>query len=148
RDHSPVLAGAPDRRAAPGGLAALAGIRRAPDGGTRSVGARLPMHEHGRDYERPALHHRARGIAAPRTPDGRFHNPWPDSEPHGLRDVLRMLRERRSHARAATPPRGSFPTAVPAIAYPRADTAAFSATWIGHSTVLLQLGSLNVITDP
>ena len=48
-----------------------------------------------------------------------FHNPWPDSEPHGWRDVLRMLAQRRSVARAATPRRGAFPSTTPMIAYPR-----------------------------
>lgn len=87
-------------------------------------------------------------LAAHRTPDGSFRNPWPDSEPHGLRDVLRWARERRKQPRAATPERGSFPVAAPDISRPRASDDHFAATWIGHSTVLLQLGRLNVLTDP
>jgi N-acyl-phosphatidylethanolamine-hydrolysing phospholipase D len=83
-----------------------------------------------------------------RLPDGSFRNPWLDSEPRGLLDVLRWTRQRRRQMLAATPPRGSFPTATPAISYPRASTTTFAATWIGHSTVLLQFGGLNVITDP
>jgi N-acyl-phosphatidylethanolamine-hydrolysing phospholipase D len=81
-------------------------------------------------------------------PDGTFRNPWPHSAPPAWRDVLRMLRERRDHARASTPARGTFPTATPRIVYPRATADVFSATWIGHSTVLLQLGGSNVLTDP
>ena len=79
---------------------------------------------------------------------GPFRNPWPDSEPHNLRDVLRWAAERPTRTRAPTPPRGSFPVATPAISYPRAADTDFSVTWIGHSTVLLQLGGINVLTDP
>ena len=81
-------------------------------------------------------------------PDGSFRNPWPDSEPRGWRDVLRWRRQRRGQVLAADPPRGSFPTARPEISFPRAGATDYSATWIGHSTVLLQFGGLNIITDP
>ena len=79
-------------------------------------------------------------------PDGRFRNPWPGNVNPGLGHILRFLRERRRAA--PTPPHGSFPVAEPAVVYPRGDADALSATWVGHSTVLLQLGNLNVITDP
>lgn len=85
---------------------------------------------------------------AARFADGTFHNPWPDSEPHGLRDALRWAVERRTKKLADTPPRGSFPVALPAISQPRGSRTEFSATWIGHSTVLLQIAGFNVITDP
>jgi N-acyl-phosphatidylethanolamine-hydrolysing phospholipase D len=88
------------------------------------------------------------GPAAQHAPDGSFRNPWPDSEPRGWRDLLRWMAERRTRPRAATPARGSFPTATPAISYPRGSDERFSATWIGHSTVLMQLGGLNLLTDP
>ena len=86
--------------------------------------------------------------AAHRLPDGSFRNPWPDSEPRGWRDVLRWTLQRRRQKLAATPPRGSFAVATPAVTYPRASDTSYVATWVGHSTVLLQFGGLNVLTDP
>src|ERR1041385_9324144 len=85
---------------------------------------------------------------APRGPDGWLRNPWPDSELAGWRDVLRFLTGSRLRARAPAPPRGSFPTAIPAIAYPRAGETDFTATWIGHSTVLLQIGGRDLPPRP
>lgn len=87
-------------------------------------------------------------IQSHRSPNGTFRNPWPDSEPHEWRALLKWTRERRSKSRAETPERGSLSVATPAIAYPRANDTAHSATWVGHSTVLLQAGGMNVITDP
>lgn len=81
-------------------------------------------------------------------PGGGFRNPWPDSAPHGGRDLLGFAYESRAQRHVPTPPRGSFPVAEPEIAQPRAQAGEVAATWIGHSTVLLQLGSLNIITDP
>src|SRR5918994_6836917 len=59
-----------------------------------------------------------------------------------------MARERRSRRPPLSPRRGFFPTATHAISYPRAGPEDFTAIWIGHSTVLLQISGLNVLTDP
>ncbi len=88
-------------------------------------------------------------LGAHHAPGGGYRNPWRDATPPSLREVLRMLSEhRRGLRRAPSPQRGTLPVAAPEIVYPRASAGVVTATWIGHSTVLLQLGALNVITDP
>jgi N-acyl-phosphatidylethanolamine-hydrolysing phospholipase D len=87
----------------------------------------------------PGAHH---------APGGAFRNPWPNSAPPGWGDVVRMLFESLRQGRAPTPKRGTFPVATPAIVSPRTGSADFAATWIGHSTTLLQLAGVNVLTDP
>ncbi|HEX6533075.1 MAG TPA: MBL fold metallo-hydrolase [Gemmatimonadaceae bacterium] len=86
-------------------------------------------------------------------PGGRFRNPWPGAEQHGMGDFLRWRLERwiaRERApapdTAEAPP--NVPAAKPAFDVPRAHPDELTATWIGHSTVLVQLGGLNVLTDP
>lgn len=68
---------------------------------------------------------------------------------HGFKDFLRWrFRERREHPLAPSPAYGSLQTRAPQIVSPRAERGYHAATWVGHSTVLLQLGPLNVLTDP
>ena len=81
-------------------------------------------------------------------PDGGFRNPWPNATPADAADVLRWQTERRRNPRAPNPPPGHFPRATPAFEAPRARADLVTATWVGHSTVLLQIGGFNVLTDP
>ena len=80
------------------------------------------------------------------TPRG-FRNPWPDAEPKGLRDVIRWSIQRRRQRLAPDPAPGDFAVAEPLFEQ-RERSNVLGATWVGHSTVLLQIGSTNVLTDP
>jgi len=82
-------------------------------------------------------------------PGGGFQNPWPGVEVHGFKDFLRWrLSAGSSEKRVPSPPRDSLPRRTPAIVSPRAARGYRSVTWVGHATALLQLGPLNVLTDP
>ncbi len=79
-------------------------------------------------------------------PKGGFRNPWPSAEPHGLREFLRWM---RTYDRRPDPTRrGGLPTAEPSPSQPRAPASVLTLTWVGHSTFLIQIGALNVLTDP
>jgi N-acyl-phosphatidylethanolamine-hydrolysing phospholipase D len=78
----------------------------------------------------------------------RYRNPWPDSIERGAGSVLRWMVERRAKGRRPAPPDPAGPLEVPSFARPEAGAGALTATWVGHSTTLLQLGPLNVLTDP
>jgi N-acyl-phosphatidylethanolamine-hydrolysing phospholipase D len=82
-------------------------------------------------------------------PKGGFRNPWPGEQVRGFRDLIRWrLGDRRRHDLVPTPAFDSLPRVAPSVVTPRAARGYRSATWIGHSTVLLQIGPLNVLTDP
>lgn len=87
-------------------------------------------------------HHRAGG----------FQNRHLEFAPPGL---LKLMRWRWDAARAGLPrpPRAPTPAVAPDRAFLRANATAGAAmvpaaTWIGHATVLMQMGGLNVLTDP
>lgn len=83
-------------------------------------------------------------------PGGGYRNPWPGASARGFGSVLRWIagravRRARGERRAVETPLTVGPSAV---VHPRQADGALRATWIGHSTVLLQLGAMNVLTDP
>ncbi|MBO9602073.1 MAG: MBL fold metallo-hydrolase [Novosphingobium sp.] len=72
--------------------------------------------------------------------DGRFFNTAPPIADKGLRDIWRWRR-------TSTPSR--WPDAVPvAPAVPEARCKGLRITIVGHACVLIQLGGLNLVTDP
>lgn len=80
----------------------------------------------------------------------RFRNPWPSGRKRGVLSLLRWLIVERLILRRrppATTTTGSVP-ATPAFAAPRAPVEALTLTWVGHSTFLIQLAGLNILTDP
>ena len=83
-------------------------------------------------------------------PGGGFRNPWPGATPKGFGDVLRWSAARAVRRFRGDRPVEQTPLAVgpSALIHPRQTDGALRATWIGHSTVLLQIGSMNVLTDP
>lgn len=84
-------------------------------------------------------------------PDGKFRVPWPmekGDEARGFSQLLRWQWERMGSRRAPNPTADQLPRAEPSIARPRAAPGEIRATWVGHSTFLLQAGGLNLLTDP
>lgn len=77
----------------------------------------------------------------------RFTNPWPTQPPVGHNNVVRWVLAHR-FTRADDRGMRVVDLATPDFASPRPLVSELAVTWIGHSTVLVQIGGMNVLTDP
>jgi N-acyl-phosphatidylethanolamine-hydrolysing phospholipase D len=89
---------------------------------------------------KPPSHHRADG----------FQNNHLEFKTKSLAELLRWRWE-AARAGKPQPPRTTIPVSTPELDFLHANRGAGqqpAVTWIGHATVLAQLGGLNVLTDP
>ena len=88
-------------------------------------------------------------VPAHHRPGGGFRNPWPHAQAHGLRDFLKWsLVERRRNPRRHDPDPSTFARVAPGFVAPRAAPGEITVTWVGHTSFLIQISGLNVLTDP
>ncbi|MGI9182774.1 MAG: MBL fold metallo-hydrolase [Longimicrobiaceae bacterium] len=80
-------------------------------------------------------------------PSGGFVNPWPTAE-RDSGGFWRWQRERRGKTLPPNPPAGALPRAQSGHLTPHAPADELRVTWVGHATFLIQVGSLNLLTDP
>ena len=93
-------------------------------------------------YDPKRSHHRPEG----------FQNNYLEFVPKTLADVLRWRWNATRHG-LPRPPSTPIPEIQPDLAFIQANAKAGAGmhpavTWIGHATVLAQLGGINVLTDP
>ena len=83
-------------------------------------------------------------------PHGGFRNPWAKAAlDTRLGGLLRWwFVDRLRHAPAPDPDPSAFPLAQPSFVLPRAQDELLTVTWVGHSTFLIQIGGVNLLTDP
>lgn len=80
----------------------------------------------------------------------KFHSVFRNRYPHGrpdLLDFLRWERERRRH-KLPPPPQTDLSPITPDLQRIQTHTPKGRVTWIGHSTLLVQMAGRNILTDP
>jgi L-ascorbate metabolism protein UlaG (beta-lactamase superfamily) len=85
--------------------------------------------------------------ASPRYADGMFHNTTPVSPGLKKGTAAPTMSEFLCGGQRRTP-RGPLPSVSPLPYWHRPPETALRATWLGHSTVLLEIDGLRVLTDP
>ncbi|MDB4931836.1 MAG: outer membrane protein romA [Myxococcaceae bacterium] len=90
---------------------------------------------------------RERMIASPHYADGSFRNTRPVSPGLKKGTVAPTLTEFLCGGQRRTPP-GPLPSVSPLAQWARPVETGLRATWLGHSTVLLEIDGKRVLTDP
>ncbi|MDO9021344.1 MAG: MBL fold metallo-hydrolase [Deltaproteobacteria bacterium] len=85
--------------------------------------------------------------ASPRYADGSFHNTRPVSPGLKKGSVAPTVKEFLLGGQRRTPP-GPLPSVSPLAQWARPVETGLRATWLGHSTVLLEIDGVRVLTDP
>jgi L-ascorbate metabolism protein UlaG (beta-lactamase superfamily) len=98
------------------------------------------------DAERRDGLRRERMRASKQWHDGRFHNP--SGKGPGLEGERLPIIGEYFFGKAEKRPRSRLPLESPLASWARAPASGFRVTWLGHSTVLLELGGKTVLTDP
>ncbi len=90
-----------------------------------------------------------RAVTSHYRPGGGFRNPWVAQAVPGFGGLLKwMLVHRTTRPRPRDPDPSVFARVAPAFAKPRGTAQQLTVTWVGHSSLLVQLGGLNILTDP
>jgi N-acyl-phosphatidylethanolamine-hydrolysing phospholipase D len=77
-----------------------------------------------------------------------YRNPWPDSTPPPALGLIRWGVQRLVRGVPRDPDPSVFPRVGPEFHTPCAPADTLTVTWIGHATLLIQIGGKNVLTDP
>jgi N-acyl-phosphatidylethanolamine-hydrolysing phospholipase D len=87
------------------------------------------------------------GASSHHAPGGSFRNPWSLDEAR-FTSLLKWRWDRLRHPLPRDDGTRSLQRVRPSIRLPRAAPNEIAVTWVGHSTLLIQLGALNILTDP
>src|SRR5687768_7946499 len=86
-------------------------------------------------------------VPAHHDPGGGFRNIWSSATEKRFGAFLRWRLQRLRQRLPATPASSAFPRQPPRLSA-QLQANAIAVTWVGHSTFLIQLPGINLLTDP